>query len=75
MSGKYEGNDVLQQEQDLGLSLMRSFGSVVRTAALLTADNGRRAAIQEHCMIARRSRGQERLPDPQFVHAAHPIAA
>ena len=38
MSGKYKGNDVLQQEQDLGLSLMRSFGPDVRTAALLTAD-------------------------------------
>src|SRR3954452_4088748 len=38
MSGKYKGNDVLQQEQDLGLSLMRSFAPDVRTAALLTAD-------------------------------------
>src|SRR6187402_661484 len=38
MSGKYKGNDVLQQEQDLGLALMRSFGPDVRTAALLSAD-------------------------------------
>ena len=38
MSGKYKGNDVLQQEQDLGPSLMRSFGPDVRTAALLAAD-------------------------------------
>ena len=38
MSGKYQGNDVLQQEQDLGLALMRSLDPDVRVAALLGAD-------------------------------------
>jgi hypothetical protein len=38
LTGKYKGNAVLQQEQDLGLALMRSLSPDVRVRALLAAE-------------------------------------
>ena len=37
-SGKYEGNAILQEEQDQGLSLLRSLSDDQRTAAILQPD-------------------------------------